>query len=283
MRISIAENAVTVAQESELVSLQNLLARIGSAVVLAPVTLYIVWVGGVTFFLFLMVLVCRVTYEWDRLNGGSGTRLSSIVLATFTVGTLTIGDQFGYPIALLVVAIALLVQVVLARYERGSMMPGAVGTIYIVLPFLSLLWLRSIPLDGRGIVVWLLLTVWFTDILGYFVGNVLAGPKLAPNISPRKTWSGFFGGLVGAALVGGLVHSFLMPSEVFGFWAGGYLLGALIGVSAQGGDLGESWLKRRNMVKDSGNLIPGHGGLLDRIDGLITGTPLLAFFVFLAS
>ena len=136
------------ALEGNLVVLQNLLARTGSAAVLAPVILYIVWVGGVIFFLFLMLVVCRVTYEWDRLNGGSGARLSSISLAAFTVGTLTIAHQFGYPIGLLVAAIALLTQVVLARYERSNMILGAVGTIYIVLPFLSLLWLRSIPLDG---------------------------------------------------------------------------------------------------------------------------------------
>ena len=276
-------SAATEALEGNLVLLRNLVARTGSVVILAPVTLYIVWVGGATFFLFLTVIVCLVTYEWDRLNRGSGTRLSSISLATFTVVTLTIAHQFGYPIALLVAAIALLTQVVLALYERGNIILGAVGTIYIVLPFLSLLWLRSIPFDGRGIVVWLLLTVWFTDIFGYFVGNVLAGPKLAPSISPGKTWSGFFGGLIGATVVGGLAHSFLMPLGVFEFWAGGYLLGALIGVSAQAGDLGESWLKRRKMVKDSGNLIPGHGGLLDRIDGLMIGTPLLAIFVFLAN
>jgi phosphatidate cytidylyltransferase len=124
--------------------------------------------------------------------------------------------------------------------------------------------------------VWLLLVVWTTDIGAYFAGRSIGGPKLAPRISPGKTWAGLVGGMAAAGLVGGLLTALAGA----GFWlAAG--LGALLAAVAQAGDLFESRLKRHAGVKDSGHLIPGHGGLLDRIDGLVFAAPTFALVVAL--
>lgn len=140
------------------------------------------------------------------------------------------------------------------------------GTMYIAFACLSLTWLRATHPDGAMFVLTVLLAVWASDTAAYFVGSTVGGPKLMPAISPKKTWSGLIGGMIGAALVGvgmayfGDAADNVMPIVLFAI---------MIGVLAVVGDLIESFVKRRFGVKDSGSLIPGHGGILDRIDGLL--------------
>ena len=118
-----------------------------------------------------------------------------------------------------------------------------------------------------------------TDIGAYFTGRIVGGAKLAPQISPGKTWAGLGGGVAAAAVVGGIGYIFVpFPNKIY--WA--ILLGMLIAIIAQMGDLFESWLKRRADVKDSGSLIPGHGGLLDRVDGMIFTLPIFALLLYLS-
>jgi phosphatidate cytidylyltransferase len=149
----------------------------------------------------------------------------------------------------------------------------AVGVPYVGIAAVALLWLRDDPVAGRADILFLVLTVWAGDIGAYLVGRWIGGPKLAPRISPGKTWSGAAGGLIGGCLCGLVVaHLFSAPAtewRVIG-------VAALLGVVAQGGDLLESRIKRRFGVKDSGRTIPGHGGLLDRLDGLLTAAPVAA-------
>jgi phosphatidate cytidylyltransferase len=114
-----------------------------------------------------------------------------------------------------------------------------------------------------GIVLWTLVVTWSTDIFAYFAGRSIGGPKLAPRISPSKTWAGLIGGVAGAGLLGWLIAIWLDLEAPFPY------VGALMGLFAQAGDLFESWLKRRAGVKDSGTLLPGHGGALDRLDGYL--------------
>ena len=113
------------------------------------------------------------------------------------------------------------------------------------------------------LVFWVFIVTWATDILAYFAGRAIGGPKLAPRISPNKTWAGLIGGVIGAGLLGWLTATWFQMEPLF-LWAG-----APMGVIAQIGDLYESWAKRRAGIKDSGNLLPGHGGVLDRLDGLL--------------
>jgi phosphatidate cytidylyltransferase len=173
--------------------------------------------------------------------------------------------QGGTIFALFVAAIATGLYYEWARLVKGwGFAWNAAGFVYALLPALALLWIRERDFDdGLALVVWVFIVTWATDIGGYFAGRKYGRRKLAPTISPSKTFEGLYGGIVGATLFGGLWA-----------WATGlgttlYLLAPLFAVAAQGGDLFESAIKRRSGVKDSGNWLPGHGGLLDRLDGLI--------------
>jgi phosphatidate cytidylyltransferase len=159
------------------------------------------------------------------------------------------------------------------RLTRDRPIALALAVVYSIAALLALLWLRHQPAYGRETIIWILACVWATDVGAYFIGSFAGGAKLAPSISPSKTWSGLVGGMCFSAVASaacGLV-----------FDAGETLMLAVTGIAiavvAQGGDLLESAAKRRAGVKDSGSLIPGHGGVLDRIDGLI------AVLVFVAA
>lgn len=147
------------------------------------------------------------------------------------------------------------------------------GLVYVGLPVFALLWLREQPGNGLLLTLWALSLVWATDIGAFFAGRSIGGPKIAPAISPSKTWAGLGGGVVAAtALAYALSKSFsLHPNLV--------LATPLLAVAAQAGDFLESWMKRRAGVKDSGTLLPGHGGVLDRLDGVVTSAPLAALIV----
>jgi phosphatidate cytidylyltransferase len=134
------------------------------------------------------------------------------------------------------------------------------GVLYIGIPAFALL---SLSWVWETLVLWLFFIVWATDITAYFAGRTIGGPKLAPRISPNKTWAGLIGGMVGAGLIGWATATWFEMEPLF-LW-----LGAPLGAIAQAGDLYESWEKRRAGVKDSGRLLPGHGGVLDRLDGLL--------------
>ena len=181
-------------------------------------------------------------------------------------------------LALLMALICASTSGVMAALAGGSAYWTVIGVLYLSLPMLALVWLRALPEQGLAMMLWLLMVVWATDVAAYFVGRGLGGPRLAPSISPGKTWSGFCGGMVGAILVGALVS---MANGPFGV-AVALGLAAAIAVVAQIGDLAESALKRQAGVKDSGALIPGHGGVLDRVDGLLFAAPALAVVALFA-
>jgi phosphatidate cytidylyltransferase len=156
---------------------------------------------------------------------------------------------------------------------------SALGPLYVGLPCLALVWLRLQPETGLEAVFWLLLVVWATDSGAYAFGRLIGGPRLAPRVSPGKTWAGLFGGMLSAAIVGfGIASYYALGVAIM---AG--LVAAGLAALAQAGDLFESWLKRRRGMKDAGNLIPGHGGLLDRVDGMMTATPALALLLLLVN
>ena len=146
----------------------------------------------------------------------------------------------------------------------------SVGIAYIVISILSLMYIRSL-VRGEMAVFFLLLTVWVVDIAAYFSGKLIGGPKILPAISPKKTWAGLIGGMLAAGCVNSVIGLFVGSPTL-----GMFIFGASLAVISQMGDFFESWVKRRFHVKDSGGLIPGHGGLLDRVDGLTTTAPLIA-------
>jgi len=196
--------------------------------------------------------------------------VSAAVLAPIALACVWFG---GLAFTLLIDAVTILLAVEwigLCRHA-GARWLMATGTLWIVLAAAALLWLRADPITGRANLLFLLLLIWASDIGAYLVGRLIGGPRLAPLISPGKTWSGAAGGIAAALAVGwGAVWT------TTGTLAWTTVIALIICVIGQLGDLTESWAKRRFGVKDSGTIIPGHGGLLDRLDALIAVAPFAA-------
>jgi phosphatidate cytidylyltransferase len=250
--------------------------RMVSALAMMPVALGLVILGGWPFACLVGLAVVLMAIEWRQLTdarfGGGGGVLAGASVAGLGLAVMLLAASGQPSEALLaLLAGALLAALVAWRLGAPPLWIG-LGAAYLALPALALVWLRGLPQFGLQIVIWLLVVVWTTDILAYLVGRKVRGPRLAPVISPGKTWSGLCGGVLAAALAGA-VTAWGIGSERLLQAAG---LGGLLAVVAQIGDLIESALKRRAGMKDSGTLIPGHGGVLDRLDGLILAAPVLA-------
>lgn len=248
-----------------------LLQRVWSGLVLGPLVLIAVWIGTPAFQLLVMAALAILAWEWSRLFDKAPPHPAGVLLIAGVVAAAALDAVYGAAagIGALIVAAALV-----GGIARRPWL--ALGSLYLGVPGLLLIGLRADAECGRLTLVWLLAIVWASDIGAYFVGRALGGPKLAPLISPNKTWAGFAGGLAGAMLTGTAVASFAASGLSAARLA---LLGAAVGLATQAGDLAESWMKRRLGVKDTGGLIPGHGGLLDRVDGLLAATPVTALIV----
>lgn len=211
----------------------GLVKRIVSAAFLLPLAVAAAWFGDLVFASLVGVAGLLMLWEWYRL--------ARIPLAE-------------------------------GRPPRSAVLWLAAAAVYIVLPCLALVWLRERPDYGRHLVFWIFCVVWATDTGAYFAGRTIGGPKLIPSISPNKTWAGLLGGMVAAALVGGIVAAInpVLPAFALAGFAG------LVAVVSQAGDFTESAVKRHVGVKDASQLIPGHGGVLDRLDGLLFAAPFVA-------
>lgn len=240
----------------------NLLLRIASAAVLAPLAVAVTYFGGWFFVLFWLAASVAVLWEWLTLTGARASRLlfpsaTAVLAATAFIA----GRERPIAAAFLVLLGILGVAVFAPAARRGWVMAG-VG--YAGALLLAPVMLREDAAFGFVAILFLFGVVWATDILGYFVGRAIGGPKLAPAISPGKTWAGALGGTVGAVVVACLV------ARLAGLDTNLAMLVVLaIGLSAiaQAGDLLESWIKRQFAVKDASHIIPGHGGVMDRLDG----------------
>jgi phosphatidate cytidylyltransferase len=249
--------------------------RVGSALVLAPLAIGIAYVGGWPFAVFWGVAAVGVLWEWTTLVAGDDRRSVSIAGGASIVLALALAQTDHLVAAVIVLAMGALAAAALAPAARrlwvasGIPYAGALGVAPIVL--------RSDGGYGFLAIVFVFAIVWATDVLAYFVGRALGGPKLMARVSPKKTWSGALAGAAAAVLAGVAVArtaglAGLVPVAV---------IALLLSVVAQAGDLFESALKRRFGAKDSSHLIPGHGGLMDRLDGFVTAA-LLAALIGLA-
>lgn len=253
----------------------ELVLRVCSALVLVPLAIGTAYIGGWPFALFWSAAAIGVLWEWMSLVAGADRRSvlmtggTSIALALVLV---FIGHQLA---AMFVLAMGTLGAAALAPAERRMWVAGGVpyaGTLGIA-PIV----LRSDGEHGFLAVIFLFAIVWATDIVAYFVGRAVGGPKLAPRVSPKKTWSGAAGGMVAAVVAAVIVAHAAALTGLFAI----AMLAVVLSVFAQGGDLFESFLKRRFGAKDSGHLIPGHGGLMDRLDGFVTAS-IVAVLIGLA-
>jgi len=196
----------------------------------------------------------------------SGVAMIAVALAATVQG--------GYTFAILAAAAATAVFYEWTRIVRGWGAGWYIsGFVYTLVSALALLWIRDRADNGIAFVLWVFITVWTVDIGAYFAGRAIGGPKLAPAISPNKTWAGFYGGVVAATVFGGAWALFTGLPPIL------LLLAPLFAVASQGGDLFESWMKRKAGIKDSGRWLPGHGGVFDRLDGLLPVAILTALAV----
>ncbi len=244
--------------------------RIISAIAMAPPALLAAWVGGYAFAALVAVAAGLMCWEWHSMIAREFALSGRVAAAgCFVAVILTLSAPMA-AVALLVLA-ALGAAATACPGNNGRSWAGF-GLLYIGLPSVALVWLREDPATGSAMIWWLLLMVWATDIGAYAFGRMIGGPLLLPAVSPKKTWAGLVGGMICAALTGlGVASVFELTSLVQVA-----LISALGAVVAQIGDLFESWVKRRSDVKDSSNIIPGHGGVLDRVDGLLSAALVVA-------
>jgi phosphatidate cytidylyltransferase len=248
----------------------ELALRVCSALVLVPLAIGTAYLGGWLFAVFWGLAAMGVLWEWTSLVAKSDQRTvvmtggASIALAVMLVAT---GHLLA---AVIVLAISTLGVASLAPAKwrswiaAGVPYAGALGGAPIVL--------RSGGEDGFLAVIFLFAVVWTTDIVAYFTGRTVGGPKLMPQVSPKKTWSGAIGGTLAAVVVAVVLAKVAALTGLFAI----AMLAIILSICAQGGDMFESFLKRRFGAKDSGHLIPGHGGLMDRLDGFVTASVVAA-------
>ncbi len=246
-----------------------------SAVILAPAVLACIWFGDWPFDVVVILAGAGLAFEWVRMGGHSVFALPGVaVLGAVILASLAM--VLGYPRASVAILGVSIVGLLLAP-KRGQM--AALGATYVGLGILSLLWLRDDPGVGRENLFFVLVLIWASDIGAYLTGRALGGPRLAPSISPGKTRSGAVGGLLSAILASGILTYAVQPAMSVVWLIG---ISAVLGIVAQGGDLFESMIKRHFGVKDSGRIIPGHGGLLDRLDALLAAAPVAALLALMA-
>lgn len=258
----------------------DLMTRFTAAVVMIAVASAAIYFGGWPFRILAFLAAAAMLYEWSEMH--RTVRLWAAVGAVFLAVNLFAVTEILFPAGEMDAAVeadgAMILAIAWESFEPlwtgvaatlglglllgllSRRLSMAWGYVYIAIPAFCLLVLSW---ADYALVFWLMLVTWSTDIFAYFAGRSIGGPKLAPRISPNKTWAGLIGGMVGAAAVGALAAYWFDLDALFIF------AGAPMGLLAQAGDLYESSVKRKAGVKDSGTLLPGHGGVLDRLDGLL--------------
>jgi phosphatidate cytidylyltransferase len=244
-------------------------AVMGLALIL--VALAALFFGGFFFWLLLVIAGVLMQGEWGGLTDARPEyrRMAMFAVSVPLAILCPLAAGVSWTAFTLMVAAFFFVALIARSVKLG------LGVFYVCVPVMALLFLRDQEPGAYGflLALWALAMVWATDIGAYFAGRAIGGPKLAPRVSPSKTWSGLAGGVLAALLTGFLLHRFAgLPIQ---FAAAG----GLLAVAAQLGDFLESWMKRKAGVKDSGSILPGHGGIMDRLDGVVAAAPLAALLV----
>jgi phosphatidate cytidylyltransferase len=252
--------------------------RLVSALMLGALVLAATYQSAIAFAVLVAIGSVVLSWEWGRIVRGSDFDELLVLHAISVVVGCGLAVYGEYGVALLVLVVGPALKFAVSDDKTAANLGlSLLGVPYIGLPAVALIWLRSDSALGFAAILYLFATVWSVDIFAYVFGRAIGGPKFAPRISPKKTWSGFIGGVTAGAIAGGAAASLLAGSRPL-------LLAAcslLIGIASQLGDLAESWLKRRSGIKDASNIIPGHGGLFDRVDGLLVGALVAALIAFL--
>ncbi len=253
--------------------LSSLLKRVLSTLVMAPIVIGAI-VAGWNTTVILLLLVCSIlAWEWSTMVSNKNQTIFAVTYLMTAAATFSFSDIF-YPLILMIVSSLFVWWKAKGETYRQLLV---FGVPYIALGIGAMAWFYT--LFGPLATLWLLLAVWSVDIGGYVVGCTVKGPKLAPKISPNKTWSGLLGAMIFAIAVSFAFAYYNIPGyeNTYIYYV---IFGAALAVVAQAGDLLESKIKRVLNVKDSSNLIPGHGGMFDRIDGLLVTAPVLLIVLY---
>lgn len=258
--------------------------RTVSAVVLGPAALVVAWLGGATFLVAVAALGLVVIVEWFRMVDVPIRTVSFGIAAIGLLGSCVAMFAAGVIPAAGILAAAMLLSAATVSKTAGSRPPVkgargwiAAGLAYTGLGTLAFIGLRA-EAHGLAAVLVVFLVAWSTDVFAYFIGRSLGGPKLWPKVSPKKTWSGTIGGLVAGGVAGAMVFVWLGVPVVVAT----VVVALVLSVVAILGDLLESAAKRKFGIKDAGKLIPGHGGLMDRVDGLLAAGMVAVVMGFVA-
>lgn len=261
--------------------------RLLSALLLVAIALGLTYQGGTFFALLWLVAGIAIFYEWIMM-AGVGRRVPTLIAASLALIAYVLSRITGMPgIVLISIAIAGGVLVALIPISSRDRIWATLGYFCAFVVVAVPIAVRFDPLLGTAGIIWIFAVVWGTDVAAYFTGRKFGGPKLWPTVSPGKTWSGFAGGLLAGTLAGTLTGAFarifgvILPFDLVSLFA----LSMLASIVGQLGDLGESALKRHCQVKDSSHLIPGHGGVMDRLDAfaavcLLVGIMLIWAYMF---
>lgn len=247
-------------------------------VLLAAIAIGALYKGGFYFALLIALVIVTAAREWHRMIAeGRFTEeflvTSFVVIVGVCLEVATPGSVWPW----VIVGLGAVVSFALATIRKRRALWEAFGVLYLGIPALCAVMLRVLPVGGFKLLVAFFISIWATDTGALIFGNLIGGPKMAPRLSPNKTWAGFFGGILLAAIAGGVAFAIMQLGA-----GRGALFAASVGVIAHMGDLFESWAKRNFRVKDSGGLIPGHGGVLDRVDSTLLAVPFLAIVVLVA-
>jgi phosphatidate cytidylyltransferase len=245
---------------------------------LAAIAIGALYKGGFYFALFIALVIITAAREWHRMIADG--RFTEEFLVTSFVVIVGVCLEVAMPGSIwpwAILGFGAVVSFLLATLRSRIALWEAGGVLYLGIPALSIVMLRLLPAGGFELLLTFFISIWATDTGALVFGNLIGGPKLWPALSPNKTWAGFFGGIMLAAIAGGVAFAIMQLGV-----GRGALFAASVGVIAHMGDLFESWAKRNFRVKDSGGLIPGHGGVLDRIDSTLLAAPALAIAVLVA-
>jgi len=253
---------------------RNLMTRVAAALVLAPVAIVCAWFGGWLWTALVTLGAVGLFVEWLKVTSAE-RNVAVTALGTVALVLAALFLAVGRVEATLVVLALGLVAVAVRASPPRIWVVG--GYLYAAVAQVASVMVRLQPVEGFSALMLVLLVVWATDIGGYFAGRGIGGPKLWPRVSPKKTWAGAIGGFAASLLVA-------VAFAALGFGKPPLLLllvAAALSIASQFGDLFESAVKRRFGVKDSSHIIPGHGGLMDRLDGFVAAIALAAIFGFL--
>lgn len=241
----------------------DFLARLLSGLAMAAVVALFTLAGTMPFALLVVAVSVVVSWEWARLVHGpdAGLLIAVLVGSAALAGLLAASGYVG--LGLLALPIGAILAALLSLGHNSLF--SALGVFYAGFPAVAVIWLRSDPWLGLQAVIFLIVIVVTADTAAYLSGRLLGGPLLWPRVSPKKTWAGLLGAVVACAVVGALFWVFVPGASLLRLAA----TGAALAVVAQAGDLAESALKRRFGAKDAGSILPGHGGAMDRVDGLV--------------